>query len=112
MAGAIGSVLRYTIGLNVDQSAFPWATLLINLSGAFVLAFFLTISLGRLSTEVMTPIAVGLVGGYTTFSTFAFEGFTMGRSGRAGLAAVYIVVSVLGGLAMAWIGYVSARALR
>src|SRR6478672_8693798 len=112
VAGAIGSMLRYAIGVHVDQSKFPWATLGINISGSFVLALFLTLALGRLSVDVMTPIAVGFVGGYTTFSTFAFESCTMGRGGRIGTAAIYVAVSVLGGLAAAWIGYSLGRAFR
>jgi CrcB protein len=112
LGGALGSVVRYAIGLNVDQSHFPWATLVINVSGAFVLGLFLTLSLGHLSVAVITPIAVGVLGGYTTFSTFAWEGFTMGRSGRPGTAFVYIAVSVVGGLLAAWAGHGLGRALR
>jgi CrcB protein len=111
-AGAIGSVIRYTIGLHVDQARFPWATLAINLSGSFLLALFLTLALGRLSPAVMTPIAVGLIGGYTTYSTFAFEGFVMTREGRMLTALVYVSVSVLGGLCAASFGYTLARAFR
>ena len=111
-AGALGSVARYAIGLNVDQQRFPWATLAINLTGAFALGLFLTLGLGRLSPSVMTPVAVGLIGGYTTFSTFAWEGFTIGRSGRAGVAFVYVAVSVVGGLLTAGAGYAAGRALR
>ena len=112
LGGAAGSILRYAIGLNVDQTHFPWATLGINLSGAFVLGAFLTLALGHLSVAVITPIAVGVLGGYTTFSTFAWEGFTMSRTGRAGTAAVYVVVSVIGGLLAASGGYAVGRALR
>jgi CrcB protein len=112
LGGAAGSIARYAISLNVDQTHFPWATLGINLSGAFVLGAFLTVALGHLSVAVMTPIAVGVIGGYTTFSTFAWEGFTMGRTGRVTTAAVYVVVSVVGGLAMASAGYAVGRALR
>jgi fluoride exporter len=112
LAGAVGSMARYAIGLRVDQSGFPWATLGINLSGAFVLAVFLALALGHLSVAVMTPIAVGLIGGFTTFSTFAWEGFTLGRTGRAGVALVYIAVSVIGGLTAAWFGYSLGRAIR
>jgi fluoride exporter len=112
VGGGVGSVARYAIGSHVDQSRFPWGTLAINLSGAFVLAAFLTIALGHVSVDVMTPVAVGLIGGYTTFSTFAWEGFTIARSGRELTAAVYVVVSVLGGLMFAWIGYLAGRAVR
>jgi CrcB protein len=112
MAGAVGSVLRYAIGVHADQSRFPWATLAINISGAFILGLFLTLALGRVSIDVMTPIAVGLVGGYTTFSTFAWEAFTMGDGGRPVTAAIYVGVSVAGGLCAAGLGYAAGRALR
>ena len=112
VAGGAGAVARYVIGLSVDQSRFPWATLGINLTGSFALGFFLTLALGRLPVAVMTPVAVGLIGGFTTFSTFAWDGFTMGDSGRAGVAAVYVSVSVFGGLAAAWCGYTTGRAFR
>ena len=59
LGGAIGSMVRYGIGLAVDQTHFPWATLGINLSGAFILAMFLTLSIGHLSVAVITPVAVG-----------------------------------------------------
>src|SRR5262245_35582091 len=97
VAGAVGSIARYAIGLRVDRPRFPWATLAINISGAFVLGFFLTLALGRLPVSVITPLSVGLVGGYTTFSTFSWEGFTLARTDRAATALVYIAVSVVGG---------------
>jgi CrcB protein len=112
LAGGIGTLLRYTIGLNVDQARFPWATLAINLSGAFILGLFLTLALGRVSVDVMTPVAVGLLGGYTTFSTFAWESFAMGRGGRPVTAGIYVGVSVIGGLVAAGAGYATGRALR
>lgn len=98
-------MMRYAIGLTARQSLFPWATLSINLAGSFVLGLFLTWALGRLSVAIITPIAVGVLGGFTTFSTFAWEGLFLGRSGRPGLALVYISLSVVGGLAAAWVGY-------
>jgi CrcB protein len=112
LGGACGSMARYAIGVSVDQSHFPWATLGINLSGAFVLGLFLTLALGHLSVAVMTPVAVGLIGGFTTFSTFAWEGFFFGRTGRTGIALVYISVSVVGGLVAAWSGYSLGRTFR
>ena len=112
VAGAVGAIMRYAIGLNVDQAKFPWATLGVNLCGAFFLGCFLTLALGRVSVAVMTPIAVGLIGGFTTFSTFAWEGFTIGRSGRTWVAVAYVVVSVLGGLIAAWGGYTIGRLFR
>jgi CrcB protein len=112
LGGAFGTIARYAISLQVDQAHFPWATLGINISGAFVLAMFLTLALGHLSVAVMTPIAVGVLGGYTTFSTFAWETFTFGRNGRGAIALVYVSVSVVGGLIAASGGYALGRALR
>jgi fluoride exporter len=111
LAGAVGALARYAIGLSVDQSRFPWATLGINVSGAFLLGFFLAVALGHLPASVMTPIAVGLIGGFTTFSTFAWEAFTMSRTGRTWPAAIYVAVSVMGGLLAAWAGYSTGRAV-
>jgi hypothetical protein len=52
LAGAVGAIARYSIGLSVDQSRFPWATMGINLSGAFLLAFFLAVALGYLPVSI------------------------------------------------------------
>jgi CrcB protein len=105
VGGAIGSVIRYAIGLTSRQSPFPWTTLAINLSGSFILGLFLTWALGRLPVTVITPISVGALGGFTTFSTFAWEALFLSRSGQVGLAIAYILLSVVGGLTVAWVGY-------
>jgi CrcB protein len=102
VGGAAASIARYAIGLGVDQPHFPWATLGINLSAAFALGLFLTVALGHLSVAVMTPIAVGLIGGFTTFSTLMWEGFTFSRTDRAGIVLTYVSVSVIGGFVAAW----------
>lgn len=111
VGGAIGSILRYAIGLTARQARFPWATLVINVSGSFVLGLFLTWALGRLSAAITTPVAVGVLGGFTTFSTFAWEGLFLSRSGRVDLALVYVLLSVLGGLVAAWLGYQLGRTI-
>jgi CrcB protein len=111
LAGGAGAVTRYAIGLAIGAERFPWATLLINVTGSFALGFVLTFFTERhLSTTVSTAIAVGFLGAYTTFSTFAFESYVLGRTDRAGTAAIYISVSVIGGLLAAWGGYSVARA--
>jgi CrcB protein len=112
IAGALGSLARYGVGLALDHQRFPFATMVVNLTGAFGLGLFLTLALGRLPVSVMTPVAVGIFGGYTTFSTFAWDGFTLSRNERVLTAFVYVSVSVVGGLLAAWLGYVAGRALR
>ena len=111
IAGAVGSIVRYAIGLSVDQSRFPWATFGINVAGVLLLGFFLVVALGHLPMSVMSPIAVGLIGGFTTFSTFTWEAFTLGRTGRSEVALLYVTVSVCCGLVAAWVGYSAGRAL-
>lgn len=111
VAGAIGAVVRYRIGLAVGVRSFPWTTLGINLSGCFVLAFVLAgPGSSRWSPTVTTAVAVGLLGGYTTFSAFGYETFTLLRTDRTAVAAGYVALSVLGGLAATALGYVAGRA--
>lgn len=111
VAGAVGSVLRYLVGLSLGDSHFPWATLVVNLVGSFALGLLLTWGMARLPVSITTPVAVGLLGGFTTFSAFAWEGMFMAGSGRAQLAAVYVLTSVVGGLAAALLGRVVGSSL-
>ncbi|MBM3670711.1 MAG: fluoride efflux transporter CrcB [Actinobacteria bacterium] len=110
LAGAAGAVTRYSIGMLIGVERFPWATLLINVTGSFALGFVLTFFTERhLSPTVSAAISVGFLGAYTTYSTFAWEGFVLGRTHRVGTAAIYVAVSIVGGLAAAWGGYHLAR---
>lgn len=111
-AGAVGALLRWRIGLAVTTRSFPWSTLGINLVGSFLLAFLLAgPATTRLSNTTTIAISVGLLGSFTTFSTFGYESITLVRDGRIGLAAAYIAASLVGGLACAGLGYVLGRAL-
>ena len=65
----------------------------------------------RLSVTTTTAIAVGLLGGYTTFSTFGYETFTLLRGGRTAAAVGYVALSLAAGLAASALGYVSGRAV-
>jgi CrcB protein len=113
VAGAAGAISRYLIGLAFGAQRFPWATLSINISGSFVLALIVTVATERRwSADVATAITVGFLGAYTTFSTFAYESFVLGRTDRAGTATVYVFASIGFGLAAAWCGYLVGRALR
>jgi len=112
IAGAVGAVLRYRIGVTVGARAFPWATLGINVSGCFVLAFVLAgPGASRWSPTTTTAVAVGLLGGYTTFSTFGYETFTLLRTEQTAAAVIYIALSLLGGLLATALGYAVARTL-
>lgn len=111
-AGAVGALLRWRIGVAFTARSFPWPTLGINLGGSFLLAFLLAgPATNRLSETTTLAISVGLLGSFTTFSTFGYESITLIRDGRIGLAASYVAASLIGGLACAGLGYALGRAL-
>lgn len=112
VAGAAGAVLRYRLGLFIGVRTFPWATLAINVSGSFLLAVVLAgPAHTRWSPSVSAAVAVGLLGAYTTFSTFGYETFELLRTDRVGSAAGYVLASVVGGLLATAVGYALGRTL-
>lgn len=112
IAGAIGAVIRYRIGVAVGVRSFPWATLGINVSGCLLLAFVLAgPGASRWSPSTTTAVAAGLLGAYTTFSTFGYETFTLLRTEQTGSAVLYVTLSLLGGLVAAALGYAAGKAV-
>ena len=91
---------------------FPWATLTINVSGAFVLGLLATV-MGRLDGNHPARLfaLVGFLGGYTTFSTFALESHELAESGAAGRSLAYMAGSVAAGLLAVTLGVALGRAL-
>jgi CrcB protein len=109
MGGFVGANARYLLDLWVTYrwpSAFPWATFIINLSGSFILGFFLAFAEDRpwVSHESRLLFAVGFVGAYTTFSTYAYQSLRLVQGGEMVLAALYIIGSVVLGLVAAFAG--------
>ena len=112
IAGAAGALTRYGISLALGPRPFPLATLLINVSGSFLLGVVLTVgALGRFTPQVTTAIAVGFLGAYTTYSTFSWELFTLGRTDRVATGVAYLALSVILGLLAAALGYRLGRAV-
>ncbi len=113
--GALGAPARYEVAqlVTVAPGGFPWATFSTNLSGAFVLGFFLTFVIERLPpTRFLRPFfAVGFLGSYTTFSTLAVETVLLVKNGHVALGIGYTLASVSAGLALAYLGIVLARSL-
>jgi CrcB protein len=114
--GAIGSALRYAIGgvwLTPVSLAFPWGTLLVNVSGSMALGF-----LGRYfappqaSHALFLFLTVGICGGYTTFSAFTLETFALIERGATLRATAYVAASVVLSYVALFAGYAAARALR
>lgn len=111
-AGAAGALARYGLTSLVGRRSFPWATLGINVSGAFLLGLLVAVAEARgWSQDVTAPLAIGFLGAYTTFSTFAYEGLSLGRADRLAEAAAYLVASVVLGVAAAWAGFRAGGAL-
>jgi len=106
--GAVGSVLRYTLGRVFAGSAdsFPWGTLLINAIGCGLLGLFFGMIQSRPpSQSLQTFISVGLLGGFTTFSLFGYETMSLWQSGRVASAVGYIGAAIAAGLGAVWSGY-------
>jgi CrcB protein len=107
---ALGGVSRYLVGgmaQKILDTTFPAGTLVVNLSGSFLLGLFLRYALETptLTPEMRAFLTIGFCGGYTTFSTFSYETVTLLRTGRAAAALAYVGISVVAGIAAAAAGY-------
>ena len=112
--GALSAVLRYYIGGTVFGRAltpFPLATFVINVTGSFIIGFFLTLATERMniSPQLRLAVAVGFVGAYTTFSTFEYETIRLVKEGRFVYAVLNVALSVAVGYAAVWGGIALAR---
>lgn len=112
--GALGASLRHWLSdvFPVHAGRFPWATFGINASGSFVLGVLLTLVVERWPpTRYVRPfLAIGVVGAYTTFSTFVVEADLLVRDGHVATAAVYVITSLVVGLVALFAGVTSGRA--
>ena len=112
LAGAAGTAARYGIQLLVGPRSFPWATLATNVVGSFLIGLVLTLSvMNRLDSRQTAVLAVGFLGAFTTYSTFAWETFTLSRLDRLVEAALYLALSVVLGVVAAAAGYRLGQAL-
>jgi CrcB protein len=112
LAGAVGALTRYALGTAVGARSLPWTTLGINVSGSFLLAYLVAGPLGdRLTSPTGIGVTVGLLGAYTTFSTFGLETVLLVEDDRMVAAAGYVVASIVLGLAAAatgwWLGHLT-----
>lgn len=116
VGAAIGGVLRYVVGTVFLQRfgpGFPWGTLFINVTGSFLIGVVAELSLTR--AFGITPLlrvfaTTGLLGGYTTFSTFSLDTLTLIGDGALPYALLYAGGSVVTGVLGAYVGQVVVRA--
>jgi fluoride exporter len=122
LGGALGSILRFGIGSFIDTSVsksgqiFPWGTIVVNITGCFVIGFIFTISAageGRIYLSPLTRsfITIGILGGYTTFSSFSLQTLTLAQAGQWWGAAANVLLSVVLCLVGVWLGAMLAGSL-
>ena len=118
LGGALGSVARYACSVGAARwlgSAFPWGTLFVNVAGSFAIGLLaaLVAADGRpaLGTDARAFILVGILGGFTTFSSFSLETLSLARTGALGAATANVGLSVLSCLAAVWLGFLVASAI-
>ena len=109
VGGVVGVMARYGISrLTLHSDALIWSTVGINILGSFLLG--LLVAEPWFSRDTREALGVGLLGGFTTFSTFSVQVVLEVDGGRPGVAVAYVLASVLGGIAAAAAGYALGRA--
>lgn len=116
LGGAIGSLIRYAATTaiqrptSIEHPIFPTGTLTVNLIGSFIIGLLYPL-FDRLpiAIEIRLLIFVGILGGFTTFSSYAVESLLLIRAGELRPALIYILTSNVGGLILAAIGFVLMR---
>ena len=117
IGGALGSVARYAcsgVAARWLGSDFPYGTLFVNVVGSYAIGVLGTLAIagGRVltATDLRAFLVVGILGGFTTFSAFSLETFTLARGGNMSGAAANVLLSLVLCLVAVWLGYASATA--
>ncbi len=108
--GGVGAVLRYLVagwGQRLGDGSFPWGTLIVNCSGCLVMGLAAALFAGPhlIREEYRVAILVGVLGAFTTFSTFGWETFALANTGQLGFALLNLGLSNGVGLLAIWLGY-------
>lgn len=115
LGGALGASARHGLAqlAPVEEGAFPWITLVVNVTGSFLLGAVLVLLLERFPpSRYLRPfVATGFLGAYTTYSTLAVEIVMLARDGRLATASTYVAASLVAGLGAVWVGMSLGRAL-
>jgi CrcB protein len=116
LGGALGAVSRFVVGtlvLKFYSAVFPLGTFLVNVTGSFLVGLLMMLFLNRpaINANWRLFLVTGILGGYTTFSTFEWETFTALRGGAGALALLNVLLSVGLGFGGVWIGAVISNRL-
>ena len=112
--GFLGALARYGLGglvhRQIPLSTFPFGTLVVNLVGCFGIGMIAGLAESRqfFAPEVRTFVLIGVLGGFTTFSTFGYETFALIRDTEYLRAITNIGLQVIGGLTLVWLGFLVA----
>lgn len=113
--GAAGALARYGLGLALPHpdGAFPWATFTVNVTGCLLIGVLIVlVTEWRPGHPLARPLlGSGVLGGYTTFSTYAVDAHVLLGAGRLGAAAGYVVGTLVAALVATWLGMRLARAV-
>ena len=112
-AGGAGCVARYLVATAVGRREFPFATLIVNLVGSFLIAFILELCVARkdIPAGLQLALTTGFMGGFTTYSSFNFETTKLVLDGHPARGLVNVGVTLFGGLAAGLLGLWAARRL-
>lgn len=108
LAGSLGAVTRIVVGQFIhSESGFPIATLVVNLVGTFALCFIVAGTLRKISAnrQLYDAVTTGFLGSFTTFSALSMETVLMVENGQLAMAMLYVVLSIIGGLAAGIFGF-------
>ncbi|THF58300.1 fluoride efflux transporter CrcB [Ollibium composti] len=103
VGGGIGAGIRHLLNMGAMRllgSGYPWGTMIINITGSFAMGSFIELLARRFgaSNELRLFVATGILGGYTTFSSFSLDFAALWERGALGPALAYVLVSVVGGI--------------
>ncbi|HSB58894.1 MAG TPA: fluoride efflux transporter CrcB [Methyloceanibacter sp.] len=118
IGSALGGMARYWcsgVAARLIGETFPWGTMLVNVLGSFIIGFFATLTGpdGRIFADTLTRqfVMIGILGGYTTFSSFSLQTLSLVQDGEWLLASANIALSVIACLLAVWAGYALAASI-